>query len=178
MQNSNTIDASFINELSPGEREAVKHLQQVKYEDFMGIFIRSAFIEPTAAKFRELIYNLVQAYRDDRVVLGKMLGFDLLTVMNMKLYTEKEVNGFIAGLGYPYRLVEQLRYTHEDSLWLSRSGMFNMAETEAIVWLDNNLIRYIRLSNGQIFRCSSTDLTTLPELDKINLRAILTGVID
>lgn len=172
------MEPHFINELSPAQQQAVKHLQQIKSDDFMSIFIRSAFIEPTAAKFRELLYNLVQAYRDDRVVLGKMLGFDLLTVMQMKIYTEKEVNGFIASLGYPYRVVEQLRYTHEDALWLSPSGMFNMAETVGIVWLDNNLIRYIRLSNGQIFRCSSTDLTTLPELDKINLRAILTGVID
>lgn len=168
----------FYSDLSHNERRAIECLEQIEGRTALHTMIRDTISSLTVDKARELISNLVRSCRDDRREMMRLLGFDLITVMNMKIYTVQDLNQYVGHIGRPYRIVEEIQHTPEGPKWLSASGFFHIGDWMATVWLDDDLKRYVRLSNGQLFICSNLDLTSLPDLEKINLRAILTGVID
>lgn len=172
------MSTSFYSDLSHNERRAVECLEQVEERSPYAAMIRDIIANPTADKIRQLISTLVRACRDYRREMMRLLGFDILTVMNMKIYTVKDLNAIISNDGRAYRALSEVEYTPVGPKWLSAAGFFQVGDWMATVWIDDSLTRYIRLSNGQIFFCSNTDLTTLRDVEKFNLRAILTGIID
>lgn len=96
----------------------------------------------------------------------------------MRNYTLEELNEKLSGLAYPYRIVLEVEVTSWAAHWLGRAGFFDLNDCSGGVWIDSNLDRYIILTNGQIFQCSNTDLTTLSAVEKMNIKGILSGLID
>lgn len=165
-------------QLSHNEKQAFIHLHSVSPRTHYGIAIHEILKQPSQDRIRGLFSELVSQLRDDPPQMLKLLGFDLLKTLNMKIYEPQDLNRAISSMGYAYRVTEEIRWTSDAALWVSPAGYFTLPEAAGTVYVDSDLSRFIRLSNGQIFACSSTDLSSLSDLDKINFRAYLTGLID
>lgn len=164
--------------LSTNELHALLHLSQIKGRSIWHQQIKAELTEPTPSKVRELLSQLLCGVRDDRREMIRLLGFDLLSVLNMKMYTDSEVNQLLGYAGQPFRALLEIKFTDQSAMWLSQGGFVQLDEIAATIWVDSDLNRFLRLANGQIFECTSRDLTSLSGLEKQNLRAYLTGIID
>jgi hypothetical protein len=168
----------MVTELSKREKEVLDHLKHIRRNTQWGICILEAIKNPSVARVRGIISELLSQWRDDRRAMMKILGFDLPKILDVKFYKPQDINDCLINLAYPYRVIEEVRHTDWKADVCSHAGYFNMPNSAATVYVDSNLNRYIRLSNGQLFSCSNTDLISLHEPEKINLRAYLTGLID
>jgi hypothetical protein len=132
----------------------------------------------TPDSFRDLLRNLLEAWRDNPRGMLNALGFNLPSVLKMKFYSLEDVNQILGENRHVYRAMAETTATSKESAWLALAGYLKAGNLVATVYIDSSLNRYLRLSNGQLFECSNADLVGMPEIDRVNIRAYLLGIID
>jgi len=163
--------------LNPTERRVLMHLQNMSPEKpFYPYISRKLKQIPTPETVRTIISDLLSQGKDHPDSMRNILGFDIFSLMGKKIFTTDQVNKILQDAGYAWRVYNCVAFPGLEAKWLSCVGA--CTAIPGMVWVDSELNRYLRLGNGQIFACSSLDLQSMPERDKVNLRAELTGKTD
>jgi hypothetical protein len=163
--------------MTPKEKTALALLRQVEPTTLWGISIHAALQNFTMATFTELINNLRSQWADNPDVMRKILGFDLPSIFGMKKFSVDSINSELQGGLMGFRAEEEVTVT-ETALWVAEAGSFIYPKVNGFIYVDSELRRYVRLGNGQLFKCTNTDLTSQTEHQKKVLRAYFTGLID
>lgn len=170
----------MTNQLNYWDAKAFSRIQKMP-NNLAGVSFKQGVSLDQPEALRRRINEILIAWRDNPSGMRKLLGFDLPEILNMKFYTTDEINDALAGYGYQYRVVDELKHTDRTAEWIADAGVLVLPTTMGMVRIDSNLNRYLTLTRGrvpQIFECTNGDLLALPELDKTNIRAYLTGLID
>lgn len=165
-------------DLTYAERVVLGFLYQVPQNTVLGYAVHVGLAKLTVKNFRQLVCDLLSQWEDNPNIARACLGFDLPQTLKMKAFTSDSINKELSAGGYVFRAVGEVPEINAAAQWAAQAGIFSIMEVSGTVYVDNLLNRYIRLSNGQIFHCSNLDLTSLPDLDKTQLVAYLSGLID
>jgi hypothetical protein len=160
--------------LSQNETAAFQYLQHAPN----GGYKLGAQAVETRDSFRNLLTELLQAWQDNPREMLKVLGFNLPSVLKMKFYSIQDVNQILSDNRHVYRVLSETTATSKDAHWTAQAGYLHIGQLIATVYIDSVLNRYLRLSNAQLFECSNADLLGMPEIDRVNIRAYLLGIID
>lgn len=159
------------------EKHAIALLRKVEPTTMWGFAIQSALANPTIHNFRELLKNLLSQWADNPDVMRNILGFDLPSIFGMKKFSIDSVNYELAAGLLPFRVVEEVEVTGPAD-WVAEAGSFIYPKLNGFIYVDSAFNRYVRLGNGQMFRCTNIDLTSMSDHQKHVLFSYFTGLID
>lgn len=162
-------------ELTKNEQAVYQHLQAAPKSYYKLALPESLVSRDT---FRDYLNSLLEAWRDNPRNMLTALGFNLPKVLSMKFYSLDDINRHLGKNGFAWLVLEEITCTTKDAAWLAQADFMHVHEAAGTIYIDSSLNRYLRLGNGQLFRCSNTDLTAMPEIDRVNIRAYLLGLID
>lgn len=143
-----------------------------------GMGIIATLVNATPEVLQSLRVQLVSQWLDDPKTMFSILRFDLPKFLGMKMLSVEELNKELACRAVGYRVTEEIRVSDRKAEWLGRVGYMEFAGVQCVMWVDSLFNRYIQANNGQLFECTNTDLTSLPEVEKQHTRALLTGLMD
>lgn len=143
-----------------------------------GMGIIATLVNATPEVLERLQVQLLSQWLDDPKTMFSILRFDLPKFLGMKMFSIEDLNKELTRRAIGYRVTEEIRVTERKAEWLGRVGFMEFAGCQATMWVDGMFNRYIHVNNGQLFHCTNTDLTSLPEVEKQHTRALLTGLID
>lgn len=164
----------MITGLNPNETAAYYHLTRAPRS-----IVTLAMAETkTPDTFRSYLAGLLEAWRDNPRNMLNALGFNLPAILNMKFYNLEQINDRLADRRFAFRVLSETTATTKDAVWVALADYFQADQIVGTVYIDSSLNRYVRLANGQLFHCSNADLLGMPEIDRVNIRAYLLGIID
>lgn len=164
----------MITGLSQNEQAAYYHLQAAP----VSMYKLGAQEADSRDTFLNLLVELLQAWQDNPVRMLKALGFNLPSVLKMKFYSVNDINQVLSENRHVYRVLYSITATSKVADWCAQAGYLTAGNIVATVYVDSELNRYLRLSNGQLFECSNADLVGMPEIDRVTILAYLAGTID
>jgi hypothetical protein len=165
-------------QLSHTETDAINRLKHVAGAGLVSHVIRQQIETDSVRTQKELLQTLLNQWFDNPSYMDGVLGFNLPKILKLKIYTLEEFNQQLDKLGTPYRVLDVTTRTSNRSAWIAAADYFVLPDGAGTVYVDNLLNRYVKLSNGQLFICTNADLLGLPEIEKKNKLAYLTGLID
>jgi hypothetical protein len=165
-------------QLSHTETEAINRLKQVADHGLFSQVIRRKVGSENPQEKKELLETLLNQWFDNPTYMDGVLGFNLPKILKLKIYTLEEFNQQLHQLGAAYRVLDVTTRTDKRSTWIAAADYFVLPDGAGTVYVDSLLNRYVKLSNGQLFICTNADLLGLPEIEKKNKLAYLTGLID
>lgn len=166
------------NQLTIPEKRAFIMMRGMKMNTYYGHSYQMIAANPTSQGIKLLISHMLEQAKDAPQETRQALGFDLPKLLKVKFQKLQTLNADFANQGFAYRAMREVMATDHTAEWVARASFFSLKGFHGTVYVDSKLQRYVRLSTGQLFECTSGDLQGMPEIDKTNIRAYLTGLID
>lgn len=168
----------MTDQLTDLENQVFEKIKGAKMNTYYSLGIKTVLENPTVARIKKLISELIEQAKDNPKRMIEALNFDLPHMLNLNVYTPERLNEELRPLGFAYRAVRIVPFTDQDAQWCAPTGYFIVEGCAATTYVDSMLKRYIRLGNGQLFECTNNDLNSMPAREQANIRAYLTGLID